>query len=569
MTSAKSYYLFLIFIIYLKTVFLLPDLDNTASNNNENLNPNDDECFNIKQTINKFYELIQFFTNAFKNEKNPNINSTALNMYINSSMFERQDSIVVKNCQTSTKTHANELQYYITFNYFYLRKLLNFLINLNTNTNNKKKIIKTYLRNNNYDSSNSKSNSLKLKYSNQLDYLNNHYFNFKCNNDFYSLKFNKNEFRLIEFIYLNFKLKELLNKNNFDSCLNFNFKINLTSNNSISTYKGEFKKINLNLILIGNNTKNSINNYSNSNSNNNKDIEAVFNLTILDGNILKNLNFTNSNISNTDLYLNKTNLYNYYKGNKFLIFISTKLLFYFCILAVLFGFIMFVINKTKLKHKNKLTTTAMKQNIIIEKNKNSHLKTFSSNSLSTSSSRNNPFEIISMLNTTNLNEEVANNAKPNKSSSSTTNKKQQMLIYKKLNSYSTSSHSNNLIKNINTVAKSNLNTTNNNKSKKTDGDTRSEHSLTNFEKMTYVQEWIKSISSYKFIRINSYQSISHFASLPRSIADNFKSKSNNIKSNKINILMLDSNDDLLKIGPVKSTSTELNSLNYINKTIQF
>jgi hypothetical protein len=108
---------------------------------------------------------------------------------------------------------------------------------------------------------------------------------------------------------------------------------------------------------------------------------------------------------------------------------------------------MFVINKTKLKHKNKLTTTAMKQNIITEKNKNSHLKTFSSNSLSTSSSRNNPFEIISMLNTINLNEEVANNAKPN-NSSSTTNKKQQMLIYKKLNSYSTSSHSNNLIKNI-------------------------------------------------------------------------------------------------------------------------
>jgi hypothetical protein len=337
-----------------------------------------------------------------------------------------------------------------------------------------------------------------------------------------------------------------MNKNNFDSCLNFNFRINLTQNNNInniSTYKGELKKINLNLILIGNSTKNSINKYYN----NNKDVEAVFNLkSSLESNVWQN--FTN-NYSNP--YLNKTNLYNYYKGSKLLILISTKLLICFCIMAVVFGFIMFIINKTKLKHKNKLITTAMKQHIIIENrnnNKSSNIKTFSSNSISTSSSRYNPFEIISMLNTTNLNEEVVKSTKLNNSDS-----------LKKQNNYST------LIKNSNTVAKPN------NKSKKTDGDTRSEHSLTNFEKMAYVQEWIRSISSYKFIRINSYQSISHFASLPRSITESLKSKSNNIKNNKISIMMLDSNDGLLfKTGPVvKSTSAELNSLNYINKTIQF
>jgi hypothetical protein len=36
-----------------------------------------------------------------------------------------------------------------------------------------------------------------------------------------------------------------------------------------------------------------------------------------------------------------------------------------------------------------------------------------------------------------------------------------------------------------------------------DGDTRSEYSITDYERMNYVQEWINSISLFRFIRVNS------------------------------------------------------------------
>ena len=36
-----------------------------------------------------------------------------------------------------------------------------------------------------------------------------------------------------------------------------------------------------------------------------------------------------------------------------------------------------------------------------------------------------------------------------------------------------------------------------------DGDTRSEYSITDYERMKFVQEWLNSISMFRFLRVNS------------------------------------------------------------------
>lgn len=52
-----------------------------------------------------------------------------------------------------------------------------------------------------------------------------------------------------------------------------------------------------------------------------------------------------------------------------------------------------------------------------------------------------------------------------------------------------------------------------------DGDTRSEYSITDYERMKFVQEWINSISMFRFLRINNNNNNPNYR-LSSSFSDN-------------------------------------------------